>query len=87
MPRITTTARGYGWRHQQLRQQLARTVEADYAECWRCGRPIQPGTPWRLGHDDVDRSIYRGPEHARGNLSARGRQDRDEALERRSRIW
>jgi len=31
--------------------------------CWRpgCGKRIDP-TDWHLGHDDRDRSRYRGPE-------------------------
>jgi len=31
--------------------------------CWRCGELIRPGQPWHLGHDDYDRTKYRGPEH------------------------
>ena len=39
--------------------------------CWRCaenGQPheVDPGC-WDLGHDDHDRSIYRGPECRGGN--------------------
>lgn len=84
----TTTSRGYGNAHQRLRKQLARSVEAGYAVCWRCGLPIKPGTPWHLGHDDHDRSIYRGAEHARCNLSAGGRQNSgDPPIERHSRVW
>jgi hypothetical protein len=65
--RLTTTARGYGRAHQLLRRRLAREVATGLGVCWRCGQPIDPGEPWDLGHDDIDRRRYRGPEHARCN--------------------
>jgi hypothetical protein len=69
-----TTARGYGAAHQRTREEWAPTVEAGLVDCWRCGQRIQPGEPWDLGHDDDDRSAYRGPEHAHQcNRSAAGR--------------
>lgn len=40
--------------------------------CWRCDNPIDPKN-WDLGHDDWDRSIYRGPECPSCNRSAAGR--------------
>ena len=61
----TTNQRGYGSKHQQLRAKLRPQVDAGLTNCWRCGRPIQPGQRWDLGHDDHDRTMYRGPEHAR----------------------
>jgi len=70
-----TTARGYGAGHQQLRDQVAPRVDAGLVDCWRCGGRIESGEPWDLGHDDNDRSVYRGPEHAnRCNRSAAGRE-------------
>lgn len=39
-------------------------VESGAATCWRCGKWIPPGSNWHLGHDDNDRRIIRGPEHA-----------------------
>jgi hypothetical protein len=65
-----TTTDGYGWDHQQKRAAIAPRVNAGLVNCWRCGRPITPGTPWHLGHDDHDRTIYRGPEHQHCNTSA-----------------
>jgi hypothetical protein len=72
-PRIQakTATRGYGGEHQKLRRQYADQLEREgVLQCWRCGRPILPGMKWHLGHDDWDRSIYRGPEHARENVRA-----------------
>jgi hypothetical protein len=70
-----TTARGYGHRHQQLRKRWAPIVAAGGVLCARCGQPILPGELWDLGHDDVDRRVYTGPEHrARCNRSAGGQE-------------
>jgi hypothetical protein len=65
-----TTARGYGAEHQKRRKQAAALVAAGLAVCWRCRRPIWPGMLWDLGHDDLDRSIYRGVEHRYCNRRA-----------------
>lgn len=65
--RGTTTQRGYGTAHRKLREQVRPQVEAGHATCWRCGDPINPREPWDLGHDDQDRTQYRGPEHVRCN--------------------
>jgi hypothetical protein len=66
----TTTASGYGSRHQKIRKYLAAQVAAGEAVCWRCQLPIEPGTPWDLGHHDQDRSRYMGPEHSSCNRSS-----------------
>jgi hypothetical protein len=67
---VTTTDRGYGWAHQQLRESWRPAVEAGEVQCWRCGETIPPGQPWDLGHDDDDRSVYQGPEHQGCNRTA-----------------
>ena len=61
----SSAARGYGWAHQVLRRSWARRVALGVVDCARCGLPIEAGQPWDLGHDDVDRRRYVGPEHAR----------------------
>ncbi|GAA2008014.1 hypothetical protein GCM10009719_17110 [Nocardioides kribbensis] len=76
--RGNAAARGYGADHRRLRAGYQRRMDAgERFTCWRCaaeGRPheVDPRA-WHLGHDDHDRSIYRGPECATGNLSAAGR--------------
>ena len=66
----STAARGYGREHRQLRARWAPKVAAGAVDCWRCGRCIEPGEPWDLGHDDDDRTVYRGPECRRCNRAA-----------------
>jgi hypothetical protein len=68
-----TTARGYGWQHQQARARWAPLVAAGQVWCVRCGEWIAPGTPWDMGHSDVDRSQYTGPEHRKCNRAAAAR--------------
>lgn len=72
--RASAADRGYGGEHQRLRARLARLVEAGGVACWRCGGLIAAGEPWDLGHDDVDRGVYRGPEHRACNRATSGRQ-------------
>jgi hypothetical protein len=67
MGRASTTARGYGYHHQQERRRWARIVEAGVATCARCGWPIFPGEPWHLDHASGKRG-YLGASHARCNL-------------------
>jgi hypothetical protein len=69
----TTTERGYGHDHQRERARWAPLVAAGQVICWRCGYRIPPGSLWDLGHDDQDRSVYRGPEHRRCNRAAAAR--------------
>lgn len=65
--------RGYDAAHDRQRNALKPDVEAGLVNCWRCGLPITG--PWDLGHDDVDRSVYRGPEHQACNRAVSGRRD------------
>lgn len=75
-----TNDRGYGRQHQLLRDSYKkRMARGEEFTCWRCGLPVDPTQPWDLGHDDQDRSVYRGPEHrgrecvAGGNRATAGR--------------
>lgn len=70
---MKTAARGYGAAHQRKRAKVKRTVDSGDAYCWRCGGWLDPTQPWDLGHDDHDRSIYRGPEHIACNRATNGR--------------
>ena len=70
----TTTQRGYGHEHQQLRKQAARHVATGTARCWRCEQLIDPNEAWDLGHDDHNRNVYRGPEHMACNRATRRHQ-------------
>lgn len=81
MPKLgKTAARGYGAKHQAERARVKIIVDAGNAHCWRCGGWINPTQPWDLGHDDHNRTVYRGPEHRgrecpaggnRGNMKRR----------------
>lgn len=58
----------YGWQHQKERARVKAQMEANGgAICWRCGKMITPDQPWDLGHDDIERDEYRGPEHRKCN--------------------
>ena len=71
--RGTREDRGYGTTHQTTRTMWQHRIDAgETVNCWRCGQPIDG--EWHLGHDDHDRSITHGPEHALCNLQAAGRQ-------------
>ena len=83
-----TTARGYGTAHQRLRKALARQIAAGGVLCARCGKPIEPGTPFDLGHVDGDRSRYQGAEHRACNRATSGRRrPQQPASTPWSRVW
>lgn len=60
--------------HRELRRTIqARIDRGEPVACWRCHHQIHPGQPWHLGHDDNDRTIYRGAEHPGCNVKAAAR--------------
>ena len=71
----TNAERGYDAAHQrESARWIAKVRAGELVTCWRCGDPITDPNDCHLGHDDLDRSITRGPEHGRRcNLSAAGR--------------
>ena len=71
--RPTTTQRGYGAAHQRKRAEYQAKVDAGGAKCWRCHKPVNPGDEWHLGHDDYDRSKYKGIECPQCNLGVGGK--------------
>lgn len=78
--RGTRQERGYDAEHDRIRAAYQRRMDAgETFVCWRCaelGRPhdVDP-RDWHLGHDDADRSRYRGPECPAGNLATNGREN------------
>lgn len=66
----STSARGYGHQHQQLRAQLL--PQAWGQRCPRCGRVMLEGQALDLDHTD-DRSGYRGMAHRKCNRAAGAR--------------
>jgi hypothetical protein len=81
----TTVQRGYGRAHRDVRARWALIVATGRQTCWRCGHVIARGESWDLGHDDADRSRYRGPEHVACNRATAGRVPL--RVERTSRRW
>lgn len=69
----TRQQRGYDKAHDKLRKTWAPKVAGGKVNCWRCGQRISPLEPWDLGHDDLDRGTYRGPEHRACNRGKRPR--------------
>lgn len=68
--RGTRQQRGYGAEHDRLGRDYQRRMDAgETFACWRCGKSLgtRRGIDWDLGHDDVDRTRYRGPECVKCN--------------------
>lgn len=80
-----TAAAGYGRAHRDRRARWAPIVATGRLACWRCGHLIVRGEAWDLGHDDADRSKYKGPEHVACNRAVAGRSPL--RVERTSRRW
>jgi hypothetical protein len=78
MSKGKTWAKGYDTTHKLLRKAWAPRVAAGEVRCWRCRQFIEPGEPWDLGHDDYDRTVYRGPEHRKCNRSTAARNVADQ---------
>lgn len=72
-------ARGYGRAHRALRASWAPRVRTGREACARCGELIAVGAAWDLGHDDHDRTRYKGPEHASCNRATRAPERQDPA--------
>lgn len=89
MPRAGSPAdRGYGQQHRKIRDSYRALVASGGALCARCMLPIDPSDAWDLGHDDQDRTLYSGPEHARCNRHAGARNGgRVTARKRRVKAW
>lgn len=61
--------------HRAEVARVKRLRDLGQAWCWRCGRHIPPGAEVHAGHDDNDRTRYRGPECPpcnRGTASSKG---------------
>jgi hypothetical protein len=71
----SSTSRGYGYGHRQLRAWWVPRVASGLVKCWRCGVVIRADEQWHLGHDDGNRNVYKGPEHVVCNVST-NRSDR-----------
>lgn len=77
--------RGYDAAHDAERRRWQPLVTIGAVGCWRCQGQDGPLDPddWHLGHDDEDRTRYRGPEHPRCNTSAGARQSHQHRPARR----
>ena len=65
--RGTRQQRGYDAQHDAERARWVPLVATGMVRCWRCRDHIAADQPFDLGHDDEDRSVYRGPEHVSCN--------------------
>jgi hypothetical protein len=87
-PTTSSTARGYDAAHRRERARWRKIIDAEGADCSRCGRPIHPGQPFHLDHT-ADRTGYLGASHAACNVRAAAIEARRRQLNpiRRVRNW
>jgi hypothetical protein len=71
--RGSKAARGYGPNFQRERRVWIARIARGGVACVRCDAPITSTDPFHLDHDDVDRTIIRGPACPHCNLSAAGK--------------
>jgi hypothetical protein len=64
---LSRRLRGYNAAHDRLRASWVPRVKAGGVACGRCGRLIEPGTPWDLGHPGDDKRLTPVPWHRRCN--------------------
>lgn len=74
--------RVYGARHRRIRREWATRVATGTVACARCGKVIEAGSPWDLGHHDLRPEFYAGPEHQACNRATSSR-----LRPRYSRVW
>ena len=87
----SSTARGYGYQHQQLRAWWLPIVNAGGVLCHAktCVMPtreLEPFAPFDLGHTE-DRSRWTGPEHPRCNRSDGARRKNARRLINKRTRW
>jgi hypothetical protein len=87
MAKGKTVERGYGEDHRRRRRRWKIQVDQGLVLCWRCGKLIRPDEPWDLGHSDVDRSLWTGPEHTRCNRATNSRARRRRGRSPGPRPW
>lgn len=74
--RGTRQARGYDADHDALAGVYQQRMDNGIGYlCWRCLKPLgtKRGADWVLGHCDINRGVYHGPEHPACNNATSGR--------------
>lgn len=72
--------------HRNARKHYAAWIATGNGRCWRCGRPITPGSDWHVGHDDLATNVIRGAEHAACNKTAAARKGNRIAMAKRKLV-
>ena len=83
----STSQRGYGHAHRQLRAWWAPRVATGLVRCWRCAVLIRPEDGWDLGHADGNRHVHRGPEHHLCNRRTNAADRRVDPRPKVDRFW